>query len=202
MLGEIYPGHAANWSRMVKVLRNVRRGQGMAVKAWSHAPCVSGLPFRDTLPYTPKHERIQSFYLFSFTNQSFAQRASILALTESAVKLSMTVSFCAYGEWDSGDLFEAMTLRRRRSQPQVSAACAVTNRHMRVTVQAGGQRGAVTSGCNCGRISARARTTSFGKSISIHGEPVTSAVSNTWLRSSSRSRTASSCGRFERPLSM
>jgi len=32
------------------------------------------------------------------------------------------------------------------------------------------------------------------KSISIHGAPVTSATSKIWLRSSSRSRRASSCG--------
>ncbi len=46
------------------------------------------------------------------------------------------------------------------------------------------------------RLRRAARATSLGKSISIHGTPVTSATSNGWLRSSSRSRTASSCGRL------
>lgn len=53
----------------------------------------------------------------------------------------------------------------------------------------------------CGRTSSRARATSPGKSISIHGEPVTSAMSNVRPPSSSRSRTASSCGMFARPPS-
>src|SRR6185312_12653306 len=61
--------------------------------------------------------------------------------------------------------------------------------------------GAHDCNSNCGSTSRVARSTSAGKSISIQGVPVRSQISKDWLRSSNRSRTASSCGRCARELS-
>src|SRR6185312_2055685 len=89
-------------------------------------------------------------------------------------------------------LHQELELRALEHAAQLGAAA-------RRDVVAGGcvHAAAPDKGRSCGTISWAARATSCGKSISIHGAPVTSTNSTLWLRSSSRSRTASSCGRCE-----